>query len=119
MGVIQLERAYDPPAPDGGTRILVDRLWPRGLARAQAHIDVWLKDVAPSAELRRWFGHEAAKWPEFQRRYRAELAHNPALGTLCDIVRREPRITLVFAAKDTEHNNAVVLRDLVRKGDLP
>jgi len=82
MSVIRLKRAYDPAEPEDGTRILVDRLWPRGLSRDAAKVDHWLKEVAPSAELRRWFGHDPAKWAEFHRRYDAELAHNPALEEL-------------------------------------
>ena len=119
MGMIQLKRVYDPPARDDGMRILVDRLWPRGLKRAEAKIDVWLKDIAPSAELRRWFGHETAKWPEFRQRYRAELVTNPALPAFRDMVRCHAPITLVFGAKDTDRNNAVVLRDLMRESDRP
>jgi uncharacterized protein YeaO (DUF488 family) len=79
MSGIRLKRAYDPAEPEDGTRILVDCLWPRGLSRGEAKVDHWLRDVAPSAELRRWFGHDPAKWAEFRRRYAAELAHNPSL----------------------------------------
>ena len=112
MSEIRLKRAYDPAEPEDGTRILVDRLWPRGLSRGEAKVDQWRKEVAPSAELRRWFGHDPAKWAEFRRRYKAELAHNPSLEELRALMRRERRVTLLFGARDVEHNNAVVLRDL-------
>ena len=112
MSGIRLKRAYDPAEPEDGTRILVDRLWPRGLSRGEAKVDQWLKEVAPSAELRRWFGHDPAKWAEFRRRYKAELADNPSLEELRALLRRERRVTLLFGARDVEHNNAVVLRDL-------
>ncbi len=109
---VRLKRAYDPPAASDGTRILVDRLWPRGVARAGAAIDVWLKDVAPSSELRRWFGHEPAKWPEFRRRYLAELEGSPALAELRALARAGD-VTLVYGARDTEHNDAVVLAQVL------
>jgi len=112
MSGIRLKRAYDPAEPEDGTRILVDRLWPRGLSRDAAKVDHWLKDVAPSTELRRWFGHDPAKWAEFRRRYDAELAHNPALEELRALMRRDKHVTLLSGARDVERNNAVVLRDL-------
>jgi uncharacterized protein YeaO (DUF488 family) len=115
MTELRIKRAYDPPAPDDGVRVLVDRLWPRGLKRDHAKLDAWLKEVAPSDKLRKWFGHDPAKWPEFQRRYRSELANNPELATLRDLIRRNPRVTLLFAARDTEHNNAAVLREICRE----
>ncbi|MHB8600801.1 MAG: DUF488 domain-containing protein [Ktedonobacteraceae bacterium] len=111
---IAIKRAYDEPAQDDGTRILVDRLWPRGLSKEQAHIDVWLKEIAPSDELRKWFGHEPEKFAEFRSRYKAELASGEAIdaiGRLYELAR-QGQVTLVYAAHDTEHNNAVVLRDL-------
>jgi uncharacterized protein YeaO (DUF488 family) len=110
MSEIRMKRAYDPPAASDGARVLVDRLWPRGLKRDGAEIDLWLKDVAPSAELRRWFGHAPARWPEFQDRYRAELASNAALDELLAIVEQGKPVTLLFGARDMERNNAVVLR---------
>ncbi len=114
MTQIRLKRAYDPPSADDGIRILVDRLWPRGLKRDAAKVELWLKDVAPSAELRRWFGHDPARWPEFQQRYRTELAQKPqALATLHDLMKSGRAVTLLFAAKDLERNNAVVLRDFL------
>ena len=102
--------------PGDGRRVLVERLWPRGLSKARAHIDLWLKDVAPSTELRKWNGHEPARFAEFRRRYEAELAAEPArsaLTRLRELVERE-RATLVFAAHDPELSNAAVLRDLLR-----
>lgn len=107
---IHLKRAYDAPAPGDGMRILVDRLWPRGVAKAEAHIDLWLKEVAPSTALRKWFGHDPAKWDEFQERYRDELAHNPEPVAQLLALARKGAITLVYGAKDMEHNDAVVLK---------
>ncbi len=115
---VALKRVYDEPGPSDGTRVLVDRLWPRGLSKERAHINLCLKEIAPSNELRIWFGHELEKFAEFRRRYEAELASEgsqEALTKLRYIASREP-VTLVFAAHDTEHNNAVVLRDLLLGG---
>ncbi len=110
---VKLKRAYDPPAKSDGTRILVDRLWPRGVSKAHAAIDQWMKEIAPSTDLRKWFGHDPARWAEFRRRYAAEVKAQPALlAELRDLARKEP-ITLVYAARDTEHNDAVELRDLI------
>ncbi|NLF17804.1 MAG: DUF488 domain-containing protein [Lentisphaerae bacterium] len=109
---IHLKRSYDPPAAADGTRILVDRLWPRGLAKATAGIDLWLKDIAPTTALRQWFNHDPAKWPEFEERYRAELAGHPALDDLRRRARQGP-ITLVYASRDQDHNQAVVLKRLI------
>ena len=117
---VALKRVYDEPAANDGTRVLVERLWPRGLSKERAHIDLWLKEVAPSHELRTWFGHDPEKFVEFRRRYEAELASGAgqlALSTLQDLSRQKP-ITLVFAAHDVQHNNAVVLRDLLSRDDL-
>jgi len=110
---IRLKRAYDAPAADDGVRVLVDRLWPRGVRKADAAIDLWMKDIAPSTELRRWFGHDPARWPEFRRRYEAELReHADRLEELRGMARRGP-VTLVFGARDEAHNDAVVLRELL------
>jgi uncharacterized protein YeaO (DUF488 family) len=110
---IKLKRVYEEPARTDGTRILVDRLWPRGLAKEKAHVDLWLKEVAPSTALRKWFAHDPAKWPEFKARYKAELRHNsPQLDVLKKAISRGPT-TLLYGAKDTEHNQAVVLQDLL------
>jgi uncharacterized protein YeaO (DUF488 family) len=107
---VRVKRVYAPPAEDDGARVLVDRLWPRGLTREEAAVDLWLKDIAPSAELRRWFGHDPALWPAFQDRYRAELAGNPAVDELRAIIEQGRRVTLLFGAKDVGHNNAVALQ---------
>jgi uncharacterized protein YeaO (DUF488 family) len=110
---VTLKRAYDPPSPGDGTRILVDRLWPRGLSKEKAHIDLWLKDIAPSSGLRKWFAHDPKKWPEFQARYKDELKSNSgALAQLRSEATRGP-VTLIFAARDVEHNEAVVLEKLL------
>lgn len=110
---IRLKRIYDKKADQDGVRILVDRLWPRGIDKQEAGIDLWLKEVAPSTELRRWFGHDPAKWKEFRERYRGELkANEAALESLRERARTET-ITLLYAAKDTAHNHAVALRDFL------
>jgi uncharacterized protein YeaO (DUF488 family) len=115
---VALKRVYDESAPGDGTRVLVERLWPRGLSRERAHIDLWLKEIAPSRELRTWFGHDPEKFAEFRRRYEDELASQTgqaALTKLRDLARQGP-VTLVFAARDTQHSNAAVLRDLLLQG---
>ncbi len=112
---ISLKRAYEPPAETDGMRVLVDRLWPRGVTKPELKIDLWLKDLAPSTELRKWFGHDPEKWPEFQTKYRAELKGNPALSEL-KALSRQGNITLVYAAKDELHNDAVVLRQVLGRG---
>ena len=110
---VKLKRAYDRPTSDDGVRILVDRLWPRGVRKVDAAIDHWMKDIAPSAALRQWFGHDPVRWQEFRRRYRRELnEHEKEIGELRGLARHGP-ITLVYAARDQAHNEAVVLRDLV------
>jgi len=112
---VALKRVYDEPAASDGTRVLVERLWPRGLSKERAHIDLWLKDVAPSTELRQWFNHEPEKFAEFRHRYEAELKSQDgqeALAELCEMAR-QGRVTLVFAARDADHSNAAVLRDLL------
>lgn len=111
--MIRIKRVYDRPAETDGCRVLVDRLWPRGMKRAALRLDTWLKEVAPSSELRRWFNHEPARWPEFQRRYRLELeAHPESWAPLLEQARRGT-VTLLYSAHDAEHNNAVVLRDFL------
>jgi uncharacterized protein YeaO (DUF488 family) len=112
---VAIKRVYDQPEAGDGTRILVDRLWPRGLSKERARVDIWLKEVAPSNDLRKWFGHDPEKFAEFRRRYVAELESEPGQGALArlrDLARQGP-VTLVFAAHDSEHNDAVVLRDLL------
>jgi uncharacterized protein YeaO (DUF488 family) len=115
MKPVRVKRVYDVPSPDDGVRVLVDRLWPRGLKRETAKIDLWLKDVAPSDELRRWFGHDPNRWAQFQKRYRAELAQNAEpVAALRELVKGRKPLTLLYAAKDIERNNAIVLRDFLR-----
>ena len=113
--MIRLKRAYDEPSKDDGTRLLVERLWPRGLSKEKAKINAWLKDIAPSSELRKWYSHEVEKWPEFKRRYKAELKEHKTLVAELRKQAREETITFVYAAKDTEHNSAVVLKEFVEK----
>ena len=115
--IVEIKRVYDAPAPSDGKRILVDRLWPRGITKAKAEIDVWMKSIAPSPELRKWFAHDPAKWQEFEKRYRAELAANPALDELRRTADKE-NITLLFAAKDVKNNQAVVLKKLLENQTL-
>ena len=105
---VQTKRIYEPKAAGDGQRILVDRLWPRGVARAQASLDLWLKDVAPSTQLRKWFGHRPDRWEEFQKRYFAELKASAAIQQLRDISRAGP-VTLLYGAKDEVHNQAAAL----------
>ena len=110
---IKLKRVYDGVSNDDGVRILVERLWPRGLTKADASIDHWTKEIAPTAELRRWFGHRADRWEEFRERYRAELLGNSeAVDELLSLCSGRP-VTFVFAAKDEQQNGAVVLRDFL------
>ena len=112
---VRIKRVYETPSPDDGKRILIDRLWPRGLTKEKAKIDLWLKDIAPSAELRTWFGHDPEKWPEFQKRYRKELEANEATVTLLREELQHGPVTLVFGAKDQAHNDAVVLKAYLEK----
>jgi uncharacterized protein YeaO (DUF488 family) len=110
---IKIKRAYQEPAEEDGTRILVDRLWPRGLTKEKARIDLWLKDIAPSTELRKWFAHDPTKWTEFQRRYLKELQKNgESLSILHHEAAKRP-VTLIYGARDQEHNEAVVLQKLL------
>jgi uncharacterized protein YeaO (DUF488 family) len=110
---VKLKRAYEVPASNDGKRILVDRLWPRGVKKTDSAIDEWIKDIAPSATLRKWFGHNPARWPQFRRRYSKELQRHPEeLARLRALARQAP-ITLVFAAHDEARNDAVVLRHIL------
>ena len=111
---IRVKRVYEAPSPEDGMRILVDRLWPRGLAKDQARFDLWLKEVAPSTELRKWFNHEPEKWPEFKRRYLEELCRQPAaLERLVEVIG-SGRATLLFGAKEAHFNDAVALREFIQ-----
>lgn len=110
---VQLKRAYELPETADGTRVLIDRLWPRGVKKADAALDRWMKDLAPSTGLRKWFGHDPARWDEFRRRYADEVhQHSDQLDELRSLAR-QGRVTLVYSAHDEEHNDAIVLRDLV------
>ncbi len=113
--MIALKRAYEPAGPRDGKRFLVERLWPRGVRKSALRIDGWLKDVAPSAFLRRWFSHDPAKWKEFCRRYFRELQGNAAVEALRQAAQRG-RVTLVYSSHDTEHNNAVALKEYLESG---
>ena len=114
MRVSRCKRVYEPAARDDGYRVLVDRLWPRGVRKDDAKVDVWLKDIAPSDELRTWFNHESQKWEEFQGKYHAELSGNPAVDELSKIRKDHDVVTLLFAAKDEQYNNAVALNNYLR-----
>lgn len=113
--MIQLKRAYEAAAKSDGLRILVERLWPRGVSKEKAAIDLWLKGIAPSAELRKWYGHDPDKWPEFRKRYWAELrANKNAVAELKQKIAKGS-VTFVFAASDTEHNSAVALKEFLER----
>jgi uncharacterized protein YeaO (DUF488 family) len=115
--MIGLKRAYDPPARGDGYRVLVERLWPRGIRKQALDLDAWEKELAPSDELRRWFGHDPQRWAEFKRRYRREIERSAADEQLRALARRAARgtVTLVFSARDGEHNNAVVLKEALER----
>ncbi|MXQ10513.1 DUF488 family protein [Microvirga makkahensis] len=113
---VQLKRAYEPPSPDDGARILVDRLWPRAISKETLALDDWMKDIAPSAQLRRWFGHDPERWQEFCRRYAAELREHEDVLSELRLRARKGRITLVFSARDETHNDAVALRSFILHG---
>ena len=113
--MIRIKRVYSEPSPRDGVRILVDRVWPRGISKERARIAEWRKDLAPSTSLRKWFGHEPARWIEFRRRYQTELSRSGMMEELKKLARpsRNRRITLVYSAADEEHNQAVVLKELI------
>ena len=110
---VRLKRVYEPPSPEDEVRVLIDRLWPRGVRKADAAVERWMKDLAPSTELRRWFGHDPERWQEFRRRYTGELhGHSLELDELRELARHRP-VTLLFGARDEEHNDAVALREVL------
>jgi uncharacterized protein YeaO (DUF488 family) len=111
----QIKRIYDSSQPSDGSRVLVDRLWPRGVKKTDAHLDAWMKDVAPSTELRLWFGHIPARFDEFRRRYEAELRDNPSVGELRKLGKGK-QVTLLYAAHDPKINHALVLRSVLQRG---
>ena len=108
---ITIKRVYEKPSKEDGERVLIDRLWPRGLTKEKAKIDLWLKDVAPTTTLRKWFGHDLAKWTEFKKRYIAEIKSNTQSLFQLEEQLKKGKVTLVYAAKDEEHNDAVVLKE--------
>lgn len=110
---VKLKRVYEEPSRTDGTRILVDRLWPRGLTKEKAQVDLWLKEVAPSTELRKWFAHNPAKWPEFKARYQAELKQNSEQVALLKQAADKGPTTLLYGAKDKEYNQAIILQKLL------
>jgi len=117
---IRIKRVYEPLSAQDGYRVLVDRLWPHGLSKETAHINLWLQRIAPTTELRNWYGHELDKWPEFRKRYRQELAqHEELLDLIRDLERHEKVVTLLFAAKDEAHNQANVLVELLGAKSTP
>lgn len=120
--MIRIKRAYDPPRADDGERILVDRLWPRGVTKEAARLSRWVKEIGPTTELRQWFGHDPSRWEAFRQRYEQELRQPEKHAMLLDLARMSRRgvVTLVFAAKDETRNNAVVLKDLIENiGEKP
>ncbi len=112
--LLGIKRIYDRTEITDGRRILVDRLWPRGVKRSTANIDIWMKEIAPSDKLRTWFAHDIKKWPEFEKKYKKELESNSLLTKLVNIVK-ESDVTFVYSSNDEEHNNAIVLREVVEK----
>lgn len=113
MAKFQIKRAYEAPDPSDGLRILVERLWPRGLTKERAAVDLWLKDVAPSTELRKWFNHDPARWDDFQKRYHAELRDRSEAVDELRAKRREGVVTLIYGARDEEHNGALALKNFL------
>jgi uncharacterized protein YeaO (DUF488 family) len=114
--LIKIKRVYDSPSTEDGFRILIDRLWPRGMSKEKAHLDFWMKEIAPSEELRQWFSHEPRKWEEFQKRYQKELlAKQDLVEQIRRLEKEKTIVTLVYSARDTEHNNALVLKTTLEK----
>lgn len=113
--MIKLKRVYDGESADDGTRYLIERLWPRGVKKSSLRIDAWLKDAGPSTELRKWFGHDPEKWQEFRRRYFAELDRTPDAWAPIHDAARQGTVTLLYSSHDTEHNNAVALKDYIER----
>ena len=116
---VRLKRAYEPVNVEDGTRVLVDRLWPRGVSKVDAALDQWMKEIAPSTELRKWFGHDPDRWEEFCRRYSAELHQNTELLSQLRSLARQGPVTLVYSAHDEVHNDAIVLRDVILGRQIP
>lgn len=112
---IKLKRIYEDASANDGYRVLVDRLWPRGIKKDNAKVDLWVKNLAPTTELRKWFAHDVEKWDVFKTRYSVELANNPEFNSFLQQIKDKPVITLLFGAKDVEHNNAVVMLEVLSK----
>jgi len=119
MRAARIRRIYEPPSPQDGARVLVDRLWPRGVSKKSAALTLWLKEVAPSPALRQWFGHEPQRWREFRRRYRAELKSNTEPVEHLRAMLRSSALTLLYAARDPEHNHARVLAEYLKRTSKP
>jgi uncharacterized protein YeaO (DUF488 family) len=113
--MIRLKRAYEPASNDDGLRLLVERLWPRGVSKKNARIDLWLKDLAPTTELRQWYGHDPARWPQFRKRYRAELKAKGDLPLLLKLVAEDRTVTFVYAAADEQRNSAAALKEFLER----
>lgn len=117
--MILLKRIYEPYSKQDGYRVLVDRLWPRGISKEKAHLDLWLKDIAPSTELRKWFNHEEEKWEEFKKKYMKELKQNEEVTSqLKEILKKHKKATILFGAKDEEHNQAVVIDEFLKSKNI-
>lgn len=114
---VRVKRVYDDPQANDGARVLIDRLWPRGLSKARAAADLWLKDAAPSTALRRWYGHDPRRWESFGRKYRSEVAKRESTLQLLREMRSRGPLTLLYGSRDTEHNHALLLRDILEKGN--
>lgn len=113
--MLKIKRIYDPDTPEDGFRVLIDRLWPRGIRKDNCKIDVWMKDIAPSADLRRWFNHDAEKWEKFSADYTSELKSNPLLTELLKYVQNYDDVTLLYAARTKQHNHAIILQEILEK----
>lgn len=112
---VKIKRIYEQPSDADGFRILVDRLWPRGIKKENARLDLWSKDIAPSSDLRKWYGHDPEKFEKFSTRYKAELDNNPEISAFLETIKAHDTVTLLFSAKDSEHNNAAVLAEWIKE----
>jgi uncharacterized protein YeaO (DUF488 family) len=117
MAIIKIKRAYEAEAKADGFRVMVDRLWPRGIKKEALHIDSWLKEIAPSTALRKWFDHDPKKWPGFKRKYNAELNDSPAAKHMIELTKKHKTVTLVYSAKDEQHNNAIVIKEFLENNN--
>lgn len=113
--MIKLKRVYEPYTGSDGYRVLVDRLWPRGIKKEEAHVNLWLKEIAPTTVLRKWFNHDPEKWAAFQKKYAAELKDSAALQELSEVLKKHKKVSLLYGAKDEQHNHALVIMDLLKK----